>query len=235
MIYRRFALVKRKIYKSCGWIFSMCFSFTLIELLVTIAIIAILASVLLPVLSKVKAKSREIQCISNLRQMHMSYSFYTGDFNGYLIPFYNTNTGGKWYVTLYDAGYMQPSPSVAPDKHVVWTCPSEPLHDGTHRDGHTVTWTSLVDYGTNDHIVPRYPAKPYVKLLQIHNPGDTFLMGDANYYRLEVGVLNNYDYVDYRHADGMNMVFIDGHASWMRGPLPGDWEASPWNGLYQYP
>lgn len=209
--------------------------FTLIELLVTIAIIAILASLLLPALRSVKEKGKAIQCLSNIKQLHVDYSFYISDFNEYMIPFYNDNTTKAWYTTLYDCGYMKPSPSVVPGKQVLWTCPSEPLHDGTHRDGIVVAWTSMVDYGTNDHIVPRYPGKPYVKLSQIRLPGSTFLMGDADYYRLEISVLNNYDYVDYRHVNGMNMVFIDGHGSWMRGPLPGNWQENPWNGLYQYP
>jgi prepilin-type N-terminal cleavage/methylation domain-containing protein/prepilin-type processing-associated H-X9-DG protein len=60
--------------------------FTLIELLVVIGIIAILASLLLPVLSKGKARAQTIDCIDHLRQLQLCWHMYTHDNNNSLVP-----------------------------------------------------------------------------------------------------------------------------------------------------
>ncbi len=63
--------------------------FTLIELLVVVAIIAILAAMLMPALSKARRRVHETGCASNLKVLGLSYNMYADESE----DFYPINSG----------------------------------------------------------------------------------------------------------------------------------------------
>src|SRR5436190_16472869 len=86
-------------------VFNSKRGFTLIELLVVIAIIAILAAILLPVLSRAKAKAYRTQCTNNQHQIGIAYQLYAEDAEG-KFPVYDgwAAGGGMRPAAPYTAG-----------------------------------------------------------------------------------------------------------------------------------
>jgi prepilin-type N-terminal cleavage/methylation domain-containing protein len=117
-------------------------AFTLIELLVAIAIIAMLAALLLPVLNSAKEKGRRIKCMSNLRQFGIAHTAYANDNNQVVLETRETvgsqrhpspvtihNVPGFSYLTWETMNPYVPGISVTATNVTVsgiWWCPSAP-------------------------------------------------------------------------------------------------------------
>src|SRR6266536_4071451 len=85
--------------------------FTLIELLVSIAIIAILAAMLLPALSRSKQSARRIVCVDHLKQLALATVMYVMDNENY---YPSSNSTDKWPQAIR-AGYQNLRILVCPD------------------------------------------------------------------------------------------------------------------------
>jgi prepilin-type N-terminal cleavage/methylation domain-containing protein len=112
-------------------------AFTLIELLVVIAIIAILAAMLLPALSKAKARAMITRCLGNKHQIQLACAMYSNDSAEYLVPNAPLDTSIGWCPGGENWSAVDPNTNVSIYKEnclgpyvmnvAVYKCPSDKI------------------------------------------------------------------------------------------------------------
>lgn len=176
--------------------------FTLIELLVVIAIIAILAAFLFPVFARAREKARQTSCLSNLRQIGTALSLYTEDHDG-------TYPRGQFWPFTGVHTWIDVLEPYAKNTQI-FRCPTG--GNDPFGYGYNIAYWGYGDWldgmhGLND----TWP----VTESQVPQPAETIWVVDFGRY-WGCGLEYDIEEPRQRHNDGANVLFVDGHAKWLK-------------------
>lgn len=194
--------------------------FTLLELLVVIGIIAIITAIAFPVYMHVKAKGRQTQCLSNLRQLGQASLMYAQDNNGVFPPYDNTTRAfiNDPNVGIPSPVHLRASLDSLVRNEQVWFCPSDPY---SHKD--IDKWGINHKYSSYDFNF-RWNGRMTVNGIVLSRgrivieASRCLLIYDANgVYGLHLKNASEEDkQPGCQHFEGINIVYVDGHAKWRK-------------------
>ena len=195
-------------------------AFTLIELLVVIAIIAILAAILFPVFARARENARRSSCLSNTKQWGLGFMQYTADYDGAMV--YSDANDQTHYWAVQMKPYLKSVQIAVCPSH---SNPQTGWSFNTGYPGFSYTMMeggySLPSGGIYLTTEPRFewPSEYVIMGDMIGTAGSPHTQTDKEDDPL--GVDTNHRF-DYRHLEGANFLYADGHAKWAKaGTLKG--------------